>query len=157
MSCFFDNGDGTVTVTVDVTNANATAVTLDYGPENRIQPGPDDRGQPTVFAAGATSNAWSGTFTTAQLATAKWHLNGNTVSLQPSTECGATDVPAQGGALAVVAFGAVSAIIGAALMGERRRRHRRPPGGRVTPSRRRCTHARGRRCSPLSSSAAPDC
>jgi hypothetical protein len=124
VSCFIDNGDGTVTVTVDVTNANATAATLNYGPANRIQPDPDDQGQPTVFAPGTTSNAWSGTFTSAQLATAKWHLDGNNVSLQTSTECGATDVPAQGSAIAVVALGAVTTLIGAALMGERRRRNR---------------------------------
>ena len=121
VSCFVDNGDGTATVTVDVTNENSTAVTLDYGPENRIQPGPDNQGQPTVFAAGATG-AWSGTFTKAQLTTAEWHLDGSTVALQTTSECGSFDVPAQGAVLAVVAFGAVSAIIGAALMGEVRRR-----------------------------------
>jgi hypothetical protein len=123
-SCYFDNGNGTVTVNVNVTNSNAAAVTINYGPENKIEPGADNQGQPTTFAPGTTTNAWSGTFTTAQFATVKWHLNGNKVDLATTTVCASSAVPAQGNVLAVVVFGAVTTLIGGALLGERRRRGR---------------------------------
>jgi hypothetical protein len=123
-SCYFDNGDGTVTVTVDVTSTNTTATTLPIGSQNKINPGAQDRGQPTTFAPGTTTNAWSATFSSAEYSSVRWNLDGNTVPLQTSTVCAAIAVPADSNPLAVVVFGALTSLVGAAFLGERRRRHR---------------------------------
>ncbi len=121
-SCYFANANGTVTVTVDVTNDNATATTLPVGAQNKINPGAEDRGQPTTFAPGTTTNAWSATFTSAEFDKVKWNLDGKAVSLYTTTVCAATTVPADGNPLAVLVFGALTALVGAAFLGERRRR-----------------------------------
>jgi hypothetical protein len=123
-SCYFDNGDGTVTVTVDVTSTNPTETTLPIGSQNKINPGAQDRGQPTTFAPGTTTNAWSATFSSAEYGSVRWNLDGNTVPLQTSTVCTAIAVPADGNPLAVVVFGALTSLVGAGFLGERRRRHR---------------------------------
>jgi hypothetical protein len=123
-SCYFANGDGTVTVTVDVTNDNPTATTLPVGSQNKLNPGAQDRGQPTTFAPGTTANAWSITLTTAEFGTLRWNLDGNTVPLQTATVCAATAVPADGNPLAVLVFGALTSLVGATFLGERRRRAR---------------------------------
>jgi hypothetical protein len=122
--CYFDNGNGTVTVNINVTNTNATSVTLATGPENKVDPGADNQGQPTTFAPGTTTNAWSATFTTASYNTAVWHLNGNNVALKTTTLCASTGVPAEGNSLAVIVFGVATTLVGAGLLGERRRRSR---------------------------------
>ena len=123
-SCYFDNGDGTVTVTIDVINDYATTTTMPIGSQNKINPGAQDRGQPTTFAPGTTTNAWSATFSQAEYPSLRWNLDGNTVPLQTSTQCTAIAVPADGNPLAVVVFGALTSLVGAVFLGERRRRHR---------------------------------
>lgn len=125
VNCYWDNGNATYTVSVGVDNQAKTTVTVPIGVDNKVSPGAQDRGQPTTFAAGTTNNAWVVTVSAAEVAAdINWYLTGHTVSVKTVQQCASRPVPQQGNALAVVAFGALSALVGAIFLGERRRRAR---------------------------------
>lgn len=124
VSCYWDNGDGTVTVSVGVSSSNATTVSVDVGADNRITVGAIDRGQPTSFRPGRHENVWAATVTYSDLSRGiNWSLTGNTVGLTAVGACSAKPVPAEGSALAVLVFAGVVTVAGAlALSGRLGRR-----------------------------------
>ena len=129
VSCYFDNNNGTVTFSVGVTSKNSGVVSVPVGSGNRVTLGAADRGQPTSFSPGTHDNVWAATVTWAEVFNdVNWSLTGNEVQLTNWTRCSARPVPAEGNALAVVAFAAVLTVAGSALMGGRRRRHGGPVG-----------------------------
>ncbi len=134
VDCYFLNADGTVTVSIGVTSTNATTVTVPVGGENKVTnvaaAVKDDLGQPTVFLPGTRRNVWAPTVTMRDIDKgADWELTGNKVQLAASvTSCSEKPVPAEGNALAVLAFAAVVTVAGAlALSGRPGRRTGRAP------------------------------
>ncbi len=121
-TCYFTNPDGTVSIVVRVTSTNPSPVFIDYGGENKIDPGKDDQGQPTTFNSGVTDNAYVATFAADDVKKAKWKLNGGDYDLATTTVCPTTTVTAEGNLLAILAFSGLVTVGGAALMGGRRRR-----------------------------------
>jgi hypothetical protein len=125
VSCFWDNGDGTVTVSLGVNSTNSGPVTVAVGPANYVTVGAQDRGQPTVFQPGRRDNVWAATVSYGDLARGvDWSLTGNTVSLVNATVCSQKPVPADGNALAVAAFGVLVTAVGSVALNGRRRRTR---------------------------------
>jgi hypothetical protein len=125
VNCYWDNGDNTYTVSLGADNAAKTTVTVPVGTDNRVSPGTQDRGQPTSFAPGTANNVWVVTITAPEVtAGINWYLTGHTVSLRSVQACASKPIPQDGNPLAVVVFGALTSLIGAAFLGERRRRHR---------------------------------
>ena len=125
VNCYWDNGDDTYTVSLGADNKAKSAVTVPIGVDNRVSPGAQDRGQPTTFAPGATNNAWVVTVTSVEVADGlNWYLTGHAVDVRTPQLCASRPVPAQGNPLAVVVLGALTSLVGAAFLGERRRRHR---------------------------------
>lgn len=125
VNCYWDNGDATYTVSLGVDNKAKTTVTVPIGVDNKVSPGAQFRGQPTTFAAGTTNNAWVVTVTAAEVAAdINWYLTGHTVSVKTFQQCSSRPVPQQGNALAALAIGALTALVGSAFLGERRRRTR---------------------------------
>lgn len=53
---YVPNDDGTAVLVFGYYNHNAVAVEIPAGEENRFEPGPADRGQPTVFEPGRHRN-----------------------------------------------------------------------------------------------------
>jgi hypothetical protein len=125
VNCYWDNGDTTYTVSLGADNAAKSTVTVPVGVDNRLSPGAQDRGQPTSFAAGVTNNAWVVTVTSAEVAGGlNWYLTGHAVDVRTPRLCASKPIPQDGNPLAVVVFGALTSLVGAAFLGERRRRHR---------------------------------
>lgn len=123
VSCYFDNGNGTVTVSVGVTSTNGATVSVPVGADNRVTVGAQDRGQPTSFSPGTHNNVWAATVSYTDIANnVNWSLTGNTVQFASFQECASKPVPAQGNTLAVVLFAAMVTAGGSLLLGERRRR-----------------------------------
>lgn len=129
VSCYFDNQDGTVTFSVGVTSKNSGTVTVPVGTDNRVTLGAANRGQPTSFSPGTHDNVWAATVTWNEVFNnINWSLTGNDVQLANFNRCSSRPVPAEGNALAALAFAAVVTVAGSALMGDRRRRRRGSAG-----------------------------
>jgi hypothetical protein len=125
VSCYWDNGNQTITVSVGVTSTNTTTVSVPVGTDNRVTVGAVDRGQPTSFAPGNHANVWAATVTWADISNGiNWSLSGNLVTIASDAKCSSKPVPAEGNAGAVLAFGALVTIAGAAVLGRRHRRSR---------------------------------
>lgn len=125
LNCYWDNSDGTITAALGVRSTNAGQVTVAIGNDNRFAPGAADRGQPTTFQPGQQNNLFVITVSYAEVAAGlNWTLTGNTVDIDNAAACSKKPVPADGNSLAVMAFGAVAALVGAVAFGDRaRRRH----------------------------------
>ncbi len=84
LACVKDNGDGTYTAHFQVWNTEGEPVVIPIGPDNRFSPGPDDRGQTTIFQSMgritplAAVITWDGTPLT-------WHVNGHTATARASS------------------------------------------------------------------------
>lgn len=123
VSCYFDNRNGTITVSVGVTNSTASTVTAPVGPDNHITVGAQDRGQPTSFLPGKHDNIWAATVTYDEIGQGiDWSLTGNTATIASFDECATKPVPANGNTIAMVAFGAASAVVGGIFLNGRRKR-----------------------------------
>lgn len=123
ISCYWPNSDGSVTAVIGYNNTSGTTQTYPIGPLNFVSPSPQDRGQPTIFAAGDHSNVWTPTISGADLsAGADWTLNGFHLSANIGNvaQCATKPVPITGGAGGVIAFAAVAVAAGAVVFGRRR-------------------------------------
>lgn len=124
VDCYWDNRDGTITVSVGVTSSNSATVSVPVGTDNRVTVGAINRGQPTDFRPGVHSNVWAATVTYGDVASGvNWSLTGSQVQLGGAVPaCTQKPVPAQGNAVAVVAFGLLTTAIGSVFLSGRRRR-----------------------------------
>ncbi len=126
VSCYWDNGDNTVTVSIGVTSSNTETVEAPVGVKNKVtgvQGVKDDFGQPTSFLPGRRVNIWAPTVSSQDIAKgAEWNLTGNKLDLGSVTQCSAKPVPAEGNALAVLAFSVLVAGVGSWAISGRGRR-----------------------------------
>jgi hypothetical protein len=127
LNCYWDNGDNTVTVSLGVTSGNAGTVSVPVGGDNKITQGAADRGQPTSFASGTHNNVWAFTVSYPEInAGINWQLSGSSVAVNAVTQCASKPMPADGNAMAVLAFGAVATVVGGYCLNGRNRSRRRP-------------------------------
>lgn len=89
--CVSDNGDGTFTAYFGYLNQNASAVNVPVGPENRFNPAPQDRGQPTTFQPGRVVAAFSVVANNNNTLT--WTLQGSVTSAGSADPPCATPTP----------------------------------------------------------------
>lgn len=108
-------------------NSGSAAVEIPIGTDNRFDPTPQGRGQPTKFAVGRQTNVFTVTWDGTNLS---WRLNGDFVTgSRNSKACESPPVP-QGSdspqAVALIAAAAGVIVVGGATSGwmVRRRRHR---------------------------------
>ena len=108
-------------------NTGSAAVEIPIGTNNRFDPTPEGRGQPTRFAPGRQTNVFTVTWNGTNLS---WRINGDFVTAsRNSKKCDAPPVP-QGSdspqAVALIAAAAGVIVVGGATSGwmVRRRRHR---------------------------------
>jgi hypothetical protein len=72
MNCVTNNGNGTYTAYFGYNNKNSVSVFIPIYAQNKISPGPWDRGQPGVFKVGVQERVFSVTWTSGNII---WHLN----------------------------------------------------------------------------------
>jgi hypothetical protein len=109
-------------------NTATTPVEIPIGTDNRFDPAPEGRGQPTRFAVGRQTNVFTVTWNGTNLS---WRLDGtsNVTASRNSKKCDSPPVP-QGTdspqSLALIAAAAGVIVVGGATSGwmVRRRRHR---------------------------------
>jgi hypothetical protein len=82
VECLWNNGDGTSTISWGYRNETTHTLLIEVGAKNKITPGADDQGQPTLFAPGVHTNAF---VTTASGAARTWTLGNNKVSSSAAT------------------------------------------------------------------------
>ncbi len=75
LECVMRNADGSYTAYYGYNNPNPFPVTIPAGTNNRINPSPTDRGQPTTFAPGRIASVFTVNFTSGNIV---WILNGRT-------------------------------------------------------------------------------
>jgi hypothetical protein len=123
LTCYWDNGDGTMSGVIGVTSTNAGTVTVNVGTQNRVTLGNPDRGQPETFAHGTTNNAWVFQVTYADVqAGINWDLTGNNVAVNAVNQCASKPpLAADGNGLAFLAFGALTTLAGGIFLNGRRR------------------------------------
>jgi hypothetical protein len=130
LNCYWDNGDDTVTVSLGVTSANAGTVSVPVGTDNQVTQGNPNRGQPTSFDSGLHNNVWAFTVTYAEItAGINWQVTGNPVAVNAVTPCTQKPMPADGNAMAVVAFGVLATVVGGYFLNDRTRGRRRLAAG----------------------------
>jgi hypothetical protein len=129
LECVFKvpDKDGTYVSVWGYENTGTAPVEIPIGTNNRFDPTPEGRGQPTRFAAGRQTNVFTVTWDGTNLT---WRINGAGVTgSRNSKECDEPPVP-QGSdspqAVALIAAAAGVIVIGGATSGwmVRRRRHR---------------------------------
>jgi len=82
--CVDVNQNGTLVAHFGYQNAGTSAVALPVGAKNYLTPGATDRGQPTTFATGRTSNVFTVTFPSTE--TLKWIVADTTAAASIATE-----------------------------------------------------------------------
>lgn len=99
LECAWQNQDGTRTLVWGYDNPSSDVLRIDIGNKNRMSPGAEDQGQPTMFQPGRHLNV----FTTVVAGdSADWRLGNNTASLARSTAtCEGHQVTAFGDAAAL--------------------------------------------------------
>jgi hypothetical protein len=129
LNCYWDNNDSTVTVSLGVSSSNSSLVSVPVGSDNMITQGKVDRGQPTDFAAGLHNNVWAFTVSYSEIqAGINWQLAGSSVAVDAVTQCNTKPMPADGNAMAVLAFGVVATVVGGYCLTGRTRSRRRVHG-----------------------------
>jgi hypothetical protein len=124
-NCFWDNEDGTVSVSLGYRSRNAATVTEAVGTNNRFTIGNANRGQPTTFLPGTNNNVFVADVTYGELWSGiDWRVAGLGVDLSSAELCSSKPVPADGNALAVVAFGLTVTAIGSYTLSGRHKRRR---------------------------------
>ena len=127
LQCVFaDTKAGTYIAVWGYTNTTGAAATVAVGGDNRFDPTPQDRGQPTKFEVGTQTNVFTTTWDGTNLT---WRINGNTeTASRNSKACESPPVP-QGNdspqALLLIAVAAGVVMLGSAASGwviHRRRR-----------------------------------
>ncbi len=58
VECVWNNGDGTNTIAWGYNNPSTDTLYIDFGGKNKMAPGADDQGQPTLFTPGMHHNAF---------------------------------------------------------------------------------------------------
>jgi cytoskeletal protein CcmA (bactofilin family) len=97
LSCVSANSDGTMTAVWGFDNPSGAAVTIPAGARNSMSPAYTD-GQPTAFAAGSNTAAWTTRY--AAGTTPMWTLDGNSAAVTPgSPACAQAVVAMTGGSL----------------------------------------------------------
>jgi hypothetical protein len=98
--CAFAQPDGSYVTVWGYQNAGATTESIPVGAQNRFQPTPNDRGQPTTFDPGTHDNIliipWDGAD---QLG---WKIGTTTVHADASQVCPTNPVPLTGSGLSTV-------------------------------------------------------
>jgi hypothetical protein len=82
LECSWDNGDGTRTLVWGYDNPTTSTLNIDIGNKNRMSPGAEDQGQPTLFQPGRYANVF---VTVVAGTSADGRLGNNTASLGRGT------------------------------------------------------------------------
>jgi hypothetical protein len=100
--CAWDNKDGTTTVAWGWDNPTASTARIAVGPKNRLAPGGDNQGQPTLFAPGRKRNVFVTTFSGPA---STWSLGNNDAKTDKATvPCATKPVPQVGSIDALLLF-----------------------------------------------------
>ncbi|MGH8938403.1 MAG: hypothetical protein ACRDV2_03530, partial [Actinomycetes bacterium] len=117
VECAWLDPDGSRTVVWGYDNPTGLVLRIDVGAKNKLTPGAEDQGQPTLFQAGRQSNV----FTTTSGPTVSWRLGNKTASLSGSTPaCAVKPVPMVGD---VLALGVYAVLLALAVPAAARRRN----------------------------------
>jgi hypothetical protein len=117
VNCVWSNGDGTSTVVWGYTNPSTTIIRIDFGGKNKMSPGADDQGQPTLFPPGTFTNVFVNTVT----GNRTWTLGNNKVSLDSATPaCLTKPVSVIGSGRALLLGIALMLAVGLPVMASRR-------------------------------------
>jgi len=103
VECIWDNGDGTSTISWGYQNPTTHVLRIDVGAKNKLSPGGDDQGQPTLFPPGTETNAF---VTTVSGTSRTWTLGNNKVSTAASTPACLTKPVSVVGSLPALLLGA---------------------------------------------------
>lgn len=77
--CYWRNGTGSTTIVWGWDNPTSDTAVVAVGSHNRVSPGGDDQGQPTVFAPGRHTNAF---VTTSGSEEMSWRLGNRTAEVE---------------------------------------------------------------------------
>lgn len=120
LECSWDNGNGTRTLVWGYDNPTPSTLNIDIGNKNKMSPGAENQGQPTLFQPGRYANV----FTTVVTGTsADWRLGNNTAALGSGTAtCAGHQVTMLGDATALALGLAVILSLGLPVLAARPRR-----------------------------------
>jgi hypothetical protein len=116
--CYWRNSNGTVSVVWGWNNPRSDTARVAVGSHNNVSPGPDDQGQPTLFAPGRHQNAFV-TVTSRSADEVEWRLGNRTESVdledlgddEDIERCETKPVP-QVGSVGALLFGALVLALG---------------------------------------------
>jgi hypothetical protein len=117
VNCVWSNGDGTSTIVWGYKNPSTSIIRIDYGGKNKMAPGADNQGQPTLYPPGTYTNLFFNTVT----GNRTWTLGNNKVSSDSSTPaCLTKPVSVIGSGRALILGLALALAIGLPVMAARR-------------------------------------
>lgn len=120
LECVWDNGNGTKTLVWGYDNPSSSVLNIDIGNKNKMSPGADNQGQPTLFLPGRYQNAF---VTVVTGGSADWRLGNNTASLGSGTAtCSGHQVTVVGDATALALGLAVILSLGLPVLAARPRK-----------------------------------
>lgn len=120
LECSWDNGNGTKTLVWGYDNPSSNVLNIDVGNKNKMSPGADFQGQPTLFLPGRYANVF---VTVVNGTSADWRLGNNTASLGSGTAtCAGHQVTVVGDATALALGLAVILSLGLPVLTARPRR-----------------------------------
>lgn len=109
--CVWENGNGTMTVLWGWTNPTGDTARIAGGAQNRISPGPNNQGQPTLFGPGTHRNVF---VTTVSDDEAQWRLGNRTAEAdEDDTQPCATKPVSQVGNTGALVIGGLVIAVGA--------------------------------------------
>jgi hypothetical protein len=117
VECIWSNGDGTYAIAWGWNNPSADTLYIDFGGKNKMAPGADDQGQPTLFTPGLQHNV----FVTTGSGNRTWTLGNNkAVSGSSTPACPTKPVSLIGNGRALLLGLALMAVIGLPVVAARR-------------------------------------
>lgn len=112
--CYWRNGNGSTTIVWGWDNPTSDTAVVAVGSHNRVSPGANDQGQPTVFAPGRHTNAFVTTSSSEEMS---WRLGNRTAEVEIDDDevedlrrCATKPVP-QVGDVGVLLLGVLAVVV----------------------------------------------
>ncbi len=110
--CVWDNKDGTKTALWGWDNPSTSTLRIDVGNKNKMSPGAEDQGQPTLFLPGRTRNVFTTTYTGTSTT---WRLGNETATAGSGTTACSTKPVSQIGSVGVLLLAVLVLVLTSAL------------------------------------------